>query len=471
MINKSHVLIIDDNKEFYKNISKYYNHNDLNFSILSSLKNCVSKIKSLDCDIVIINEKMPDGNGIEMIQKIRETQYSPEVIIISEDAKPESAEKAINMGASDYLQKKSLISEHIEAIELCIRFRKQLLSEKSSNLKRNGIIGASNIIKTCLRKVYLAAQSNVNVLITGKTGTGKELFSNAIHDNSSRSKNNFVVVDCTAIPDNIFESMIFGHKKGSFTGALTDTDGLIKQANNGTLFLDEVGELSLSFQKKFLRVLQEQKFRPVGSNKEIYSNFRLITATNKDLFQMAKDGVFRTDLLFRLSAFSISLPTLKERKEDIIKLANYHLDRMCKLYQIPCKKISPSVTDCLKQYHWPGNVRELVNTIDYILTVARNHSTILPYHLPKSIRIQLTCNALRNNVPEDTKIEISDDKSNIPNFKDYCKKIKKQAEINYLNHISHLFNGNIKKMCNVSGLSRSHIYNLFKKNNIVNNSN
>ncbi len=204
----------------------------------------------------------------------------------------------------------------------------------------------------------------MNVLLTGETGTGKEVFARAIHENSARAEHNFVVVDCTALPATLVESVLFGHEKGAFTGADRAQAGLIKQAHSGTLFLDEIGELPLAVQKAFLRVLQEHRFRPVGAKREVESNFRLIAATNRNLEKMVQDGTFRSDLLFRVRTLTVELPPLSARKEDIKELAMYHMARVCERYQIGTKGFSPEFFDALMAYEWPGNVRELVNAME-----------------------------------------------------------------------------------------------------------
>ena len=222
-------------------------------------------------------------------------------------------------------------------------------------MKRDGIVGNSPAMEYCLQLVARAARGDFSVLVNGETGTGKELIARAIHQNSLRADKNFVVVDCAVLPETLVEGILFGHKKGAFTGALRERDGLIKQADGGTLFLDEVGELSPRNQKSFLRVLQEYRFRPLGGSREISSDLRIIAATNRDLEHLVKKG------LFRLQSFLISLPPLRERREDIGDLVMSHTVKFRRCGAIEIKGFSPEFLDALNAYDWPGNVRELFN--------------------------------------------------------------------------------------------------------------
>ncbi len=225
-------------------------------------------------------------------------------------------------------------------------------------LKRTNIIGKSPAIRNALELVAQAAGSNASVLVMGETGTGKELFARAVHENSVRAGGSFVVVDCGSLPKTLAEGMLFGHEKGAFTGADRSRDGVIRLADRGTLFLDEVAELPLSIQKSFLRVLQERRFRPLGSRKEIESDFRLVAATNQDIDLLAANGRFRKDLLYRLSGFTITLPPLRDRKEDIRDLATHYLDALYNRYRLKPKETAGELFEALALYFWPGNVRE-----------------------------------------------------------------------------------------------------------------
>ncbi|NMC50191.1 MAG: sigma-54-dependent Fis family transcriptional regulator, partial [Desulfovibrio sp.] len=321
-----------------------------------------------------------------------------------------------------------------------------------------------------------AANSEANTLITGETGTGKELFARAIHENSTRADGPFVVVDCSILTETLIESVLFGHAKGAFTGAEKKSEGLIRQAHGGTLFLDEVGELPFSMQKAFLRVLQERRFRPVGAKEEESSDFRLVAATNKDLQSMAASGRFRSDLLFRLHTMHIAIPPLRDRDEDIRELTLYYTHFFCRKYNVPLKGFSPEFFDFMLEYDWPGNVRELVNTVENIVVRAGLDPTLYPKHLPPEIRIRAMGGrggkkaAMGNGLPlaEDAEQNIgelrmsttsvprdsaSPDDTLIP-FDDY----KRQTEKTFFQNLMAVCHADIRQACEISGLGKQSLY-------------
>ena len=263
---------------------------------------------------------------------------------------------------------------------------------------------------------------------------------------------NFVVVDCAALPENLIEGMLFGHEKGAFTNADQAREGLIYQANGGTLFLDEIGEMPLSLQKVFLRVLQEHRFRPLGSNRELESDFRLVAATNRNLDEMVKSERFRSDLLFRISTFVIELPSFRERPEDIKELARYHTDRICEHYGTPSKEFSPDFLKMLAAYSWPGNVRELVNTLERTIAAARFESILFPKHLPIHLRIEVTKTTMKREAPSQQPTEQSGSLS-LPQLHELRDSIYSNAEKQYLHDLMALTDNNVAEACRVSGLS------------------
>jgi len=298
---------------------------------------------------------MPDGSGLEIIPKLKAVRSSPEIIAITGLGDPDEAEIAIQNGAWDYIEKPASFETLKLPIIRALEYRAERRPGNSSTvLKRNGIIGDSRRITSCLEILAQAASSNVNVLITGETGTGKELFAKAIHSNSSRAGRNFVVVDCTALPETLVESVLFGHARGAFTGADRSEEGLIKQADGGTLFLDEIGELPFLIQKRFLRVIQEHRFRPVGGRQETESDFRLVAATNRNLESMVREGRFREDLFHRLRTISIELPPLRELLEDIKKLTVFYMNALCERFGIVPKGASPEFWEVVTAYKWPA---------------------------------------------------------------------------------------------------------------------
>jgi two-component system NtrC family response regulator len=274
-----------------------------------------------------------------------------------------------------------------------------------------------------------------------------------------------VVVDCAALPETLIESLLFGHEKGAFTGADHAKEGLIRDANGGTLFLDEVGELPLPLQKSFLRVLQEHRFRPVGSSREIDSDFRLVAATNRDLEAMVEQGQFRGDLLFRLRSFVIELPPLRERPEDIRWLARYHLDRLCDRYGLSAKGFAPEFLKTLSAYSWPGNVREFINALDQTVAAARFEPILFPKHLPTQIRIQVAQALVKHYVPPASPAG-SKPAPTLPTLHDFRDNIYAQAEKQYLRDLMSLSGNDFNEACRLSGLSASRLYALLKNHEL-----
>jgi two-component system NtrC family response regulator len=378
---------------------------------------------------------------------------------------PDEAELAIQTGAWDYLEKPASFETLKLPIIRALEYRAERKSGKPSVvLKRKDIIGNSQKITSCLELLVQAAGSKVNVLITGETGTGKELFAKAVHYNSSRAKKNFVVVDCTALPETLVESVLFGHERGAFTGADQSQEGLIKQADGGTLFLDEIGELPFLVQKRFLRVIQEHRFRPVGGRQEMESDFRLVAATNRNLESMIQQGRFREDLLFRLRTLIIELPPLRELLEDIKELTVFYIKALCERFGIEPKGASPEFWNVVTEYKWPGNVRELIQALEKALLSAKDEPILFPKHLPTYIRIQVARNSFHLRPAVQGRPEI---RSSVPQVPPKLKEIRKaavsEAEQQYLKDLISFVGGDNNKACRISGLSRSRFYTLLRK--------
>jgi two-component system NtrC family response regulator len=297
-------------------------------------------------------------------------------------------------------------------------------------------------------------------LLTGATGTGKELFAQAIHENSSRSSENFVVVDCAALPETLIESTLFGHVKGAFTNADSASDGLIKHAHKGTLFLDEVGELPLSIQKTFLRLLQEHEYRPVGSSKHLYSDFRVVAATNRDLKECVSKGLFRADLLFRLQAYTIELPLLKDRMEDLRDIVLHCVAKLCNKYGLKIKGVAADFIEALMVYDWPGNVRELYQVIEQVFTDPELGSTCYAIHLPTKFRVLLARAGVKSTAGP-TAFSERDEPSLL-----IWDEHKKQCEHDYLLRLRVLSEGNVTEASRLSKISRTRLYQLISKHGI-----
>ena len=458
------VLIIDDDKLICDWIAKVVTRLGHRPVSTHLLQEGLRKSQSEPFDIVFLDVQMPDGSGLEIMPKLKAVRSSPEIIVITGLGDPDEAEIAIQNGAWDYIEKPASFETLKLPIVRALEYRSERRPGKPSTvLKRNGIIGDSRKITSCLELLAEAANSNVNVLVTGETGTGKELFAKAIHSNSSRAKRNFVVVDCTALPETLVESVLFGHARGAFTGADRSEEGLIKQADGGTLFLDEIGELPFLVQKRFLRVIQEHRFRPVGGRQEIESDFRLVVATNRNLESMVREGRFREDLLHRLRTLSIELPPLRELLEDIKKLTVFYMNALCERFGIVLKKASPEFWEVVTAYKWPGNVRELIQALEKALLSAKDEPMLFPKHLPTYIRIHVA----RNSFPRKPAGQGQGVRSSVPEMPPKLKEIRKEAvseaERQYLKDLISFVGGDINKACRISGLSRSRFYTLLRK--------
>jgi two-component system NtrC family response regulator len=459
------VLIIDDDKlicEWIANVVAQLGHHPI---AARRLQEGLRKLQSVSVDVVFVDVRLPDGSGLESLPKIKSAPSFPEIIVITGLGRPDEAELAITNGAWDYLEKPA----SFDAIKLpllrALEYRSERRPENmTASLKRDGIIGDSEKITTCLELVAQAADSDANVLITGETGTGKELFAKVIHANSDRARRSFVVVDCTALPETLVESVLFGHVRGAYTGAETSEEGLVKQADGGTLFLDEIGELPLSIQRRFLRVVQEHSFRPVGGRREIASDFRLVAATNRNLEAMVRDGRFREDLLFRLRTIVIDAPALREIPGDIKKLTTHYMNDLCRRFGIVGKRASPEFWDTVSAYPWPGNVRELIQALEKALISAKEEPMLFPKHLPTYIRIHVARSYFpeRSASPEKPGI-----RPGIPGVPPKLKEIRQaavaEAERRYLKDLLSYCGGDKIRACRISGLSRSRFYALLRR--------
>lgn len=462
------VLIIDDDEMMCDMLSTMVKQMGHEVQCANTLQAGLQETTSSDFDVVFLDVRMPDGSGLDVLPRIREVPSSPEVIIITGFGDPGGAELAIKNGAWDYVEKPSSIKAMTLPLVRALQYRQEKQARKPPVvLNREGLVGNSSPMRASIDLVAQAANSDANVLITGETGTGKELFAYAIHNNSARAGKNFVVVDCAALPESLVESMLFGHERGAFTGADRPQDGLIKQAHGGTLFLDEVGELPLSIQSSFLRVLQERRFRPIGGKQEIESNFRLVVATNRDLVGMVERGQFRKELLFRLRAFTIELPPLREHPEDIKELALYYANKICERYGTDTKGFSPDFFEALDAYGWPGNVRELVNTMERAIAAARQEPILFPKHLPNHIRIEVARASINKKASAGSDHpERAVSQRPLPNLREFRESAVAEAEQGYLYELMSLTEGDIKEACKLSGLSRPRLYALLKKYHI-----
>lgn len=466
------VLIIDEQTPSSQELGSHLQNLGHGVNFAHTLAEGLHQVLSGAFEVAYLNPRMPDGAGLDWLPKMLSHYSHPEIIILTDSASPDEAEAAIQRGAWDYIERTSDLKSMAFPLFRALQYRAKKTSRPFyTALKRETfaeIISNSQQMKPAMDLLAQAAKSDANVLISGETGTGKELFAWAIHNNSSRAEKNFVVVDCASLPETLVESTLFGHERGAYTGAEKSQIGLIKQADEGTLFLDEVSQLPPSIQGSFLRVLQERRFRPVGGVQEVGSNFRLIAATNQNLNEMVRKVEFRKDLLFRLQTITIELPPLRNRPEDIRYLAIYHTSGLCERYGIGMKEFSAEFLEVLMNYHWPGNVRELVNALEKAIIAARYEPVLYPKHLPTQIRIQVARDtASRGDSAEALRKSSPKMPQSLPKLRDYRTASMAQMERKYLKDLLDLTGGNIPEAMRISGLSRSRLYGLLKKYQIA----
>ena len=461
------ILVVDDDPQISRAISSVAQKDGHETSQALTFEEGLGHLDKDEYDVIFLDVRLPDGNGLEMLPQIQSYADPPEVIIITGFGDPDGAELAIKSGVWDYLQKPSSLRQIKLSLSRAVQYREKKSPRKSSEtLNREGIIGKDPKLISALDTAAQASENEANVLITGETGTGKELIALAIHNNSARAGSNFVVVDCAALPENLVESVLFGHVKGAFTGADKYRDGLVKQADGGTLFLDEVGELPLSIQKSFLRVIQEKRFRPVGGKKEISSRFRLISATNRNLDKMAEEGRFREDLLFRLRTIVIELPALRRMTSDVSELISHYLKKFCRKYNVGMKKTSPEFVDILTHYSWPGNVRELIQALERSISAAQNDPVLYSKHLPDHIRVAALKSAITREKDKQDVYPGYESQEEMPSIQDIRDMAVDRVEKKYLQDLMAFTRGRIKESCRISGLSRSRLYTLLKKHGV-----
>lgn len=458
------VLIVDDDEAFARVLSHTVERLGHEADTAGDCATALAAANKTAYDVVYLDVNLPDGNGLELLPQLQQTAAHPEAIIITGAGTADGASLAIRSGAWDYIEKSATRQEMTLPLVRALQYRGERQTKRTRLFNRSAIVGDSPTLRLCLESAAQAAESDANVLITGETGTGKELIASAIHENGARMRKSFVVVDCAALPETLVESILFGHVKGAFTGANTDRDGLVLQADGGTLFLDEVGELPMQLQKSFLRVLEERCFRPVGGHAVFSSDFRLIAATNRDLEAMARAGEFRQDLLFRLRVLTVDVPPLRERKEDIRSIAMHHVNALCEKHDVATKGFSPDFFGILTAYDWPGNVRELIHALDRVFAFAREDNVLFPKHLPTELRVKMARNNVQGHgAPAPAPAAPRLTPTALPPLKDVRDAAIAAAERRYLEDLMGLAEGNIGEACEIAGLSVPRLYALLKE--------
>lgn len=456
------ILVVDDELVICKSCEKIFLRAGHKVKYCTSGKQALALLESESFDVVFTDLKMLDIGGFEVLATIKQRYPETVVVIITGYATIASAVETMRSGAFDFLPKPFTPAELLAVLNRALEKRKLIRhitedTESSETIGYEGFIGNSSKMIEVFSLIRKVAPTDCTVLIIGESGTGKDLTARAIHNFSNRKEKNFFALDISALSSTLLESELFGHLRGSFTGATSDKQGLFEASNNGTIFLDEIGNLSLEIQARLLRVLQTKEILPVGSTKIKNVDVRLIFATNQNLKNLVSEGKFREDLYYRLNVFPIKLPPLRERKDDIPELIKHFLKISCNKLVKPIPKIGTESFDVLLNYHWPGNVRELEHTIER-LTILVDGDEILPVHI--SAALFKTDTQVSSIIPKDT---------------DGLKKLKKQIREASIQEIEKMFieealirnNWNVSKAAREVDMQRSNFQALMRKYGIA----
>lgn len=384
----NHILVVDDSEATREVLSRNLVAEGYVVFTAPGVAEALKTLENTKIDLVITDVKMPKISGLDLVRHVRENLKDTEVTVITGYPNVDGAVTAMKNGATDYLTKPFTDEELLEAVHRAIgrlEMRRAEVSQPQRPVARHGLLGESTEIKKVFKQIERASRTRAIVLITGESGTGKELVARAIHYQSDRAAAPFVPVNCGAIPHDLLESELFGHVKGSFTGATESRSGFFLTAEGGTVFLDEIGETSHAMQVKLLRVLQDKQVRMVGASKQVTVDVRIIVATNKDLALMVHDGAFREDLYFRINVIPIHVPPLRDRNSDIALLTNHFTSRFAKELGCPAPHFSDRVMQIFESYSWPGNVRELENIVQRLVVMTDSKIVDAP-DLPSLMR-------------------------------------------------------------------------------------
>ncbi len=448
-IMKGRLLVVDDETNVRASLEGIFKDEGYSVDSVESGEECLHALQQKVYDVVFLDVWLPGKDGLAVLKEIETKGTSPSVIMISGHASIETAVQATKLGAFDFVEKPLSLEKILLVLEHALKERR--LEEENRSLRdivqrENAMIGSSVPMQALRQQIQYAAPTEGRILIYGENGTGKELVARQLHLQSARSKKPFVEVNCAAIPDDLIESELFGSVKGAFTGATESRKGKFELADQGTLFLDEVGDMSLKTQAKVLRVLEEQRFHPVGSGQVVEVDVRVIAATNKNLEEKIEEGVFREDLFFRLNVIPFEVPPLRERKEDIPDLIDHFAEYYCRKYGKPPKQISPDALEKLKAYRWPGNVRELKNTIQRLIIMLPK-TKISTYDLPLSILESFAGSSGGDDRPT-------------------WQKAREEFEREFILKNLVENNGNISRTAEAIGMERTHLHRKLKAYNI-----
>jgi DNA-binding NtrC family response regulator len=451
-VNAASIIVIDDEENMCKILGKILTMENYRVRCFTDPREAVEQIRRSPPDIVVTDLRMPEMTGMEVLQATRAASPNTNVLVLTAYATIETAIDAMRAGAFDYITKPFKTDELLLTIGKALEHTRLLAENESLNetLRRQvateRIIGDSAQMHEVLSTIAKVAPTDAAVLIRGESGTGKELVAKAIHQSSSRHRKRFVAINCASIPESLLESELFGHEKGSFTGADRTKLGMFELAHEGTLFLDEIGELPMALQPKLLRALQEQEIQRVGGMQPIPVNVRLLAATNRDLKAAIEKREFRSDLFYRLNVINVTLPTLRDRPADIPVLVNHILERTRKKIGKPGVTMSPEALEMLMKYDYPGNVRELENIIERVVVLS-DGGEIQPMDLPTDVRegaSGLSPGESRRAAANARAVEYKDAKDDF--------------EREYLMRVINAAKGNISEAARISGISRRHFY-------------
>ncbi|MFH1568898.1 MAG: sigma-54 dependent transcriptional regulator [Gemmatimonadota bacterium] len=457
---EEHVLIVDDELDLATSCQRLLEGRGYRASVATSGEEALQLVRRDEPHMVLTDLKMPGLGGMDLLRRLKAEHPEVEVVMMTAFSTIEDAVEAMRLGAVDFVPK-PFTPDHLSIVvqkalgERALRRENQNLREQlSRHYSFDNIIGKSPSMVQIFESIKKIADSNISVLITGASGTGKELIAQSIHANSRRRGKPFVPINCGALPENLVESEIFGYEKGAYTGAARSKPGLLEEAHGGTFFMDEIGELAPVLQVKFLRALEDGRFRRLGSNQERESDFRLICATNQNLEQQVEDGEFREDLYYRINTFPIHLPPLKQRRDDIPLLANHYLRVYAEKNHKPVQGITQEAMDLLVGYEWRGNVRELQNVIERALILAGS-GEVRAEDLPQSIM----------KAPSSEATSQAEYYLDLP-FKEAKERLIEDFERRYIVEVLKNFGGNISRSAEHSGIDRRSLHRLLAKYHI-----
>lgn len=447
------ILVVDDETSILQSLEGILTDEGFDVAIAESGLEALGKIEEVMPDLVLLDIWMPGLDGIETLEKIKDLHPTLQVIMMSGHGNIETAVKATKVGAYDYIEKPLSLEKLLLSIHNALahsRLTEEVHFLKEKEMKKHNIVGESKTMAELKEQIQIVAPTNAWVLISGENGTGKELVAHTIHRLSRRSRNPMVEVNCAAIPEDLIESELFGHEKGAFTGASTMRKGKFDSAHEGTIFLDEIGDMSLKAQSKTLRILQEQKFERVGGTKTIHVDVRVIAATNKDLEKEIEKGAFREDLYFRLNVIPMRVPSLKERVEDIPRLVKEFVSEFALSAKVEPKAFPSETFELLQKYDWPGNVRELKNLIERLMIMT-----------PGDVITQKDIPAPFNQSAKTFGVGMA------PGFgSDSLKEAKGEFEKAFIEAKLNEYNGNISQTAEAIGIERSNLHKKIKQYNL-----